>query len=346
VKLADFGIAKAAGRSEKSATGIIKGKFAYMSPEQSVGGELDARSDLFAVGTMMYVLTTGKKPFDGATDLDVLMQVRKAKYEKPSTLVKEFNPEVERFIARALRSDRSRRWQTAGQMADRLDSILLKLGQPSGPAVLKRWLESLSAKDGVLPPAEIAEATGATGTLQLGTRDLELEGMSEAPQKEAVEDESVDENSVYYADEPAADGDSDGDDESPVKGTRGAPGATAPPPPTTVAAATAVDATAAAPTAMTATGHEASRARTRAAQLSSEIIPPEELHRPPSLLTRLVRTVRLAVMWAVVMSFLLAGAAYFAHPYLPARLVDPVAAWIHSIPARLRAVAKPAGESK
>ena len=60
VKLADFGIAKALGRREKSATGVIKGKFAYMSPEQTVGGDLDARSDLFSVGTLVYVLATGQ----------------------------------------------------------------------------------------------------------------------------------------------------------------------------------------------------------------------------------------------------------------------------------------------
>src|SRR3954454_1810554 len=77
VKLTDFGIAKAIGRSEKSATGVIKGKFAYMSPEQSIGADLDARSDLFSVGTLCYLLATGRKPFDGATDMDVLMKVRK-----------------------------------------------------------------------------------------------------------------------------------------------------------------------------------------------------------------------------------------------------------------------------
>ena len=172
VKLADFGIAKAIGKREKSVTGVIKGKFAYMSPEQSIGAELDERSDLFSVGTVLYVLTTGRKPFEGTNDLDVLMQVRKARYEKPSAIIKDFNPEVERFIARALRPDRDRRWQTAEQMADRLDTILLKMGQTSGPAVLKRWLDNLTAKDGAKPPAE---AIGAGDTIQLGSQDLELE---------------------------------------------------------------------------------------------------------------------------------------------------------------------------
>jgi serine/threonine protein kinase len=176
VKLADFGIAKAVGRREKSATGIIKGKFAYMSPEQSIGGALDARSDLFSVGTLLYILTTGRKPFDAPTDVEVLMQVRRARYEKPTVLNKEFNPEVERFIARALRADRSRRWQSAEQMADRLDAILIKLGQVTGPAALKRWLDALSARDGEQPPGDIPAPPTETsvGTIELETGDLEL----------------------------------------------------------------------------------------------------------------------------------------------------------------------------
>jgi serine/threonine protein kinase len=181
VKLADFGIAKAVGKSEKSATGVIKGKFAYMSPEQSMGAALDARSDLFSVGTLLYLITTGRKPFDGATDLDVLIQVRRARYEKPSTIVKDFNSDVERFVARALRVDVSRRWQSAEQMADRIDAILVKLGQPNGPAPLKRWLETLSARDGAKPPAEAPQAPDASIAIELGSLDLELQEVSPEP---------------------------------------------------------------------------------------------------------------------------------------------------------------------
>ncbi len=174
VKLADFGIAKALGKREKSATGVIKGKFAYMSPEQAAGETLDGRSDLFSVGTLLYLLTTGKKPFDGATDLDVIMQVRKARYEKPSAFMKDFNPDVERFIARALRANLNTRWQTAQQMADRIDAILIKLGQPTGPTALKRWLETLSARDG-LKSAAHAESEE---TIEVLTGDLELEAVT------------------------------------------------------------------------------------------------------------------------------------------------------------------------
>src|SRR5262245_52151873 len=186
VKLADFGIAKAVGKSEKSATGIIKGKFAYMSPEQSQARPLDARSDLFSVGTVLYLLVTGRKPFDGATDADVIMQVRRARPDKPSTLVRDLNPDVERLINRALRADPGKRWQSAEQMADKIDAILVKLGQPSGPAPLKRWLETLSARDGAKPPvAHPAAVTDPSIAVDLGSLDLELEEVAPV----AVEDE-------------------------------------------------------------------------------------------------------------------------------------------------------------
>jgi serine/threonine protein kinase len=176
VKLADFGIAKAVGKSEKSSTGVIKGKFAYMSPEQSQGRPLDARSDLFSVGTVLYLLTTGRKPFDGPTDLDVIMQVRRARPAKPSTVIKDLNPDVERFINRALRADPAKRWQSAEQMADRIDAILVKLGQPSGPAPLKRWLETLTARDGAKPPLpDAAAVTDPSIAIELGSLDLELQ---------------------------------------------------------------------------------------------------------------------------------------------------------------------------
>ena len=178
VKLADFGIAKAVDKTEKSSTGIIKGKFAYMSPEQSQAKPIDGRSDLFSVGTLLYLLTTGRKPFDGLTDSDVIMAVRRAKPDKPSSIVRDLNPDVERLINRALRGDPAKRWQSAEQMADRIDAILVKLGQPSGPAPLMRWLETLSARDGAKPPVPDEAATDPSIAVNLGSLDLELEDVA------------------------------------------------------------------------------------------------------------------------------------------------------------------------
>ena len=366
VKLADFGIAKAIGKTEKSATGIIKGKFAYMSPEQSVGGELDARSDLFSVGTMLYVLTTGRKPFDGPTDLDVLMQVRKARFEKPSEIVKDFNPEIERFIARALRADRSRRWQSAAQMADRLDAILLKLGQPSGPAALKRWLDALGAKDGVLPPSDLVVdgPESVTGTIQLGTRDLELEGFSAAKAAEpdeAVEDpfdasEASDDGAYEddaYVDLAASsetgrtgdvpdggvtlDGDRSTRRERPPSVSPGQR-------PSGQSSAASVSRPAGRPSAATPSAPveatvppETSRTRTRIAPPPPEGLDAEAGFAAPTRMARIRRTVRRATLGVFITLIVLGAAGYFARPYLPARVVDPVTSWIQAFPARLDA---------
>src|SRR5258706_2196784 len=69
VKLADFGIAKAQQKREKTAAGVIKGKVAYMSPEQALGVAIDRRSDIFSVGSLLYRMMTDRLPFDAQTDL-------------------------------------------------------------------------------------------------------------------------------------------------------------------------------------------------------------------------------------------------------------------------------------
>jgi eukaryotic-like serine/threonine-protein kinase len=301
VKLADFGIAKAMGKREKSATGVIKGKFAYMSPEQASGEELDHRSDLFSVGTVLYLLTTGKKPFEGATDLDLIMQVRKGRYEKPSSFVRDFNPDVERFIARALRTNRNTRWQTADQMADRIDAILAKLGQPSGPAPLKRWLESLVARDGVRSAAHDEQPAGAANPTPGVTRDLELEPVT-------IVDET--EDRATAAERPER--------PPPTAATRpvhGAPTVAAPARAARLAAMTRVPPGSAAP------------------RKASES-PPDDAP-PPTLLGRFGRWTGKLALRIVVAAGLVAGAGYLARPHLPPRFVQPVESWLRSVPSRL-----------
>jgi eukaryotic-like serine/threonine-protein kinase len=186
VKLTDFGIARAAGRREKSVTGVIKGKISYMSPEQAGGGDLDARSDVFSVGTVLYLLTVGKKPFVGANDVEVLLDIRKGRYAKPSAEVRGFNADVERVIARALRVDRERRWPSAEKMADRIDTILTKLGQPTGAKALKKWLLALSERDGVPPLTEAERPTDTSATVELGSADIQLQEVSPPRREPAV----------------------------------------------------------------------------------------------------------------------------------------------------------------
>src|SRR5580765_5537363 len=75
IKLADFGIAKAQRKREQTAAGVIKGKVAYMSPEQATGTAIDKRSDIFSVGSLLYRMMTDKLPFEAPSDLEQLLKV-------------------------------------------------------------------------------------------------------------------------------------------------------------------------------------------------------------------------------------------------------------------------------
>ena len=74
----DFGIAKAANRASKTQVGVLKGKFAYMSPEQVCGSLIDRRSDVFAVGIVLYEMLTGERLFIAESDFSTLQRVRDA----------------------------------------------------------------------------------------------------------------------------------------------------------------------------------------------------------------------------------------------------------------------------
>jgi serine/threonine protein kinase len=162
VKLTDFGIAKALGRRERTGAGIIKGKLAFMSPEQASGGSLDARSDLFSVGTMLYLMTTGRRPFEAPTDLEAILRVRQCDFPPPDTLKPDLAPQLAAVIMRAMRLTPAERYQSAEEMLIAIESVQRTVFQAAGQTELKRWLAALQDKDKVppigraaaLPPSE------------------------------------------------------------------------------------------------------------------------------------------------------------------------------------------------
>ena len=83
VKLTDFGIAKAMNKREHTGTGVVKGKVAFMSPEQAMGKPIDQRSDLFSLGTVLYLMVTRSRPFEGPSDLETLLRVQKGDFRPP-----------------------------------------------------------------------------------------------------------------------------------------------------------------------------------------------------------------------------------------------------------------------
>src|SRR6476659_7214372 len=113
VKIVDFGLAKANSQLEKSEPGIIKGKFSYLSPEAAQGLPVDGKTDIFAVGIILWELLAGRRLFMGETDLETVRMVQHARV--PS--VRQFNPtvtvELERVLMRSLTGDPAARYQTA-----------------------------------------------------------------------------------------------------------------------------------------------------------------------------------------------------------------------------------------
>jgi serine/threonine protein kinase len=149
VKLTDFGIAKAQTRREASVKNLIKGKIAFMSPEQASAGELDARSDLFSVGTMLYVMITRRHPFDAPTDYEALMLVKSGNFVPPETARPGLNPELYRVMRKAMGKAPADRYQSAEEMLLDVEQVMRVAFRPVGQTELQRWLAELSAKDGV-----------------------------------------------------------------------------------------------------------------------------------------------------------------------------------------------------
>jgi len=118
VKLTDFGIAKASNRA--STAGMLKGKFAYMSPEQARGDPVDSRTDLFALGITLWELLTGNRLFDGDSDVAVLRAVQEREITSPSSINRAVEPALAEVVLAALQRDPARRLQSAGELERRL----------------------------------------------------------------------------------------------------------------------------------------------------------------------------------------------------------------------------------
>jgi serine/threonine protein kinase len=143
VKLTDFGLAKAAEDVRLTRSGLVAGTPLYMSPEQASGEELDARSDLFSLGVVLYELATGQPPFNGKTPLAVLKQVT----ESTPVPLKERNPELPdwfvQIVDHLLAKKPADRFQSARQVADTLEHFWALLKSSETVACPKKKAASL-----------------------------------------------------------------------------------------------------------------------------------------------------------------------------------------------------------
>jgi serine/threonine protein kinase len=143
VKLVDFGIAKAVRRGNDTRGGALKGKIAYMSPEQCRSERLDRRSDIFSLAIVLWELTVGRRLFDQGSDLEIMRAIDAVEVPRPSRLVPRYPPDLERIVEKGLARDREQRYRTAEQMQIDLERFAHERQLTITPRRLSSFLRSL-----------------------------------------------------------------------------------------------------------------------------------------------------------------------------------------------------------
>jgi serine/threonine protein kinase len=144
VKIVDFGIAKSDTKmGGDTRSGKLKGKVPYMSPEQARGEVIDARSDIFAVGVMLFELTTGKRLFKGQSEFETLKLICEREYPIPSQVRAGYPVELEYIVMRALAKDRGARFQSAREMQAALEEFVRRERIPVSSVTMSQFMQSL-----------------------------------------------------------------------------------------------------------------------------------------------------------------------------------------------------------
>jgi serine/threonine protein kinase len=160
VKVIDFGIAKSEMSTVKTEAGMIKGKFVYMSPEQSLAKKLDKRSDIFAIGISLYEMLTGINPFHKNNIVLTLEAVQRFEPPPPSEYDPAFAP-FDPIIAKALAKDRDRRYSDAGEMQDDLRRITLpRAPERLGQFMARIFRQQLEEEQKLLMDTDSSKLTG------------------------------------------------------------------------------------------------------------------------------------------------------------------------------------------
>ncbi|MEM9070574.1 MAG: serine/threonine-protein kinase [Myxococcota bacterium] len=163
VKLTDFGIAQAGGRAERTRQGEIRGKIRYMAPEQVVGGQLDARLDVFALGVVLWEMLAQRRLYADLNTHELMEAVRSPEVKRPSSYRDDVPPQLEGIVLNSLAAERDARFQTAALFGELLDEARKdRLDDPKG-ALAELVKETLGPKllagAQALPP-ELAQSIG------------------------------------------------------------------------------------------------------------------------------------------------------------------------------------------
>ncbi|HXU01386.1 MAG TPA: serine/threonine-protein kinase, partial [Polyangia bacterium] len=167
VKILDFGLARAAEalRLHQSDAGMVRGKMAYLAPELLDGATADARSDLFSLGVVLHELLSGERLFVGDTDFDTLKQVKGMSIPRPSKRNSAVKPALDGVVMRALERDPAKRYESAGEMGDELEALVLRKNYSTRALARKarELAEHESPADKVRPTPLAMEAPSFVG---------------------------------------------------------------------------------------------------------------------------------------------------------------------------------------
>ena len=159
VKLVDFGVAKAAGRmSSETTAGQIKGKAPYMSPEQALGSKIDRRTDIFAMGIVLYQVTTGKHPFRGENDVATLHAILNRPAPSPRFIYPKYPRPLESALLKALQRDPEARFKTAAEMADAVSKVFPPTTRLPSVSEVGAYLQGLLGEGGAKRREALREA--------------------------------------------------------------------------------------------------------------------------------------------------------------------------------------------
>lgn len=167
VKIVDFGIAKAAMNISHTMAGILKGKIAYMSPEQAMGKTIDNRTDIFSLGILLYEAVTGKKLFTGESQFEVLKKIRTTRV-RPEGLPDSLATEMKMILSKALAYDPQDRYQQASDMSVALTRFLYGTYTDFSPRKLSAFIRKHFPPEEKELPSDTAKQTlieGITGSV-------------------------------------------------------------------------------------------------------------------------------------------------------------------------------------
>jgi hypothetical protein len=168
VKIVDFGIAKAAARSEHTRAGVLKGKFGYMSPEQAQGMPIDRRSDIFALGIIFFELLTQRRLFSHDDDMRTLQLIRECNVPRPSKYNPVISPALDRIVLKALAKNRSDRYATAGEFYADVQRFVNQKYPQFLPMEFAKFLKTKIFADDIVAERKKRETLAAEAPARLG----------------------------------------------------------------------------------------------------------------------------------------------------------------------------------